>query len=283
LISSELDPANKIEALPDLRGADPTIAATRDSLSQAKPDDYGRVSRRYGFNGPCFDVCVGKQNVHRALLLLHSLVHAFKKRGFQIVPIGSQSRELHIQVFERQFRISVWEPSKRQKRELTEDEKRRKEEYSWSSIRDYNYVPTGMLELYLDRGGYYSKGRVADTKRAPLENRLNDLIVCMLENVDQGRVEAERERLEAIEKQKRKTAAVQLEVIHRSEEVRENRLLKTIPEWKRSRQIRDYIEAVRAEALRRYVSIDDASENGQNITLNRSTHSPINATCRPTH
>jgi hypothetical protein len=263
LISAELDPANKIEVPLDLRGANPIIAATRESLSKGTADEYGRVSRRYDFKYPCFDVSVAKHNVHRALLLLHGLVRAFQDRGFTIVSSDRDSSQPHIQVLERKFRISVWEPSKRQKRELTKDETQQKERYPWSSIRDYEYVPTGVLELHLDRDTYSSSGRFADTKRVRLEDRLNDVIICMLRNVDHGRVAAERARLEAIEKQKRKTAAVQLEVIHRADEVRQKRLLKAIPVWEDSRRIRAYVEAVRAATQRRYGAIEDASEMGQ--------------------
>jgi hypothetical protein len=120
-----------------------------------------------------------------------------------------------------------------------------------------------VLELHLDRDTYSSSGRFADTKRVRLEDRLNDLIVCMLRNVDHGRVATERARLEAIDKQKRKTAAVQLEVIHRADEVRQKRLIKAIPVWEDSRRIRAYVEAVRAATQRRYGAIEDASEMGQ--------------------
>ena len=196
------------------------------------------------------------------MLLLNSLVRAFKNRGFKIASGNNRSSEPYIQVLERKFRLSIWEPSKRQKRELTKDEKRQKEEHWWSSIRDYKYVPTGVLELHLDRSTYSSDVRFADTKKARLEERLNKFIVCMLRMIDLERIEAEKARLKAIEKQKRKAAAVQLEVVHRSEEAREHRLLKAVPVWENSCRIRNYIQAVRAMALRRYGSIADASEIG---------------------
>lgn len=263
LISAELDPANRIEVPSDLRGADQFVSATRESLSKGRIDEYGRVSRRYDFGGACFDVSVGKQNIQRALLLLHSLVRAFRNRGFKIVFRDNDASQPYIQVLERKFRLSIWEPSKQQKREITKEEKRHKEECPWSGIRDYEYVPTGMLELHLDRNTYSSTVRLADTNKRRLEDRLNDLVVRMLKEVDQGRVAAERARLEAIEKEKRKTAAVQLEVVHRSDEMRQKRLLEAIPVWEDSRRIRGYIEAVRAAAYRRYGTIEDASETGQ--------------------
>jgi hypothetical protein len=101
-------------------------------------------------------------------------------------------------MLERKFRLSIWEPSKRQKRELTKDEKRQKEEDWWSSIRDYEYVPTGMLELHLNRGSYSSDVRLADTKQARLEDRLNKFVVCMVKKIDLERIKAEKARLKAI-------------------------------------------------------------------------------------
>ena len=49
LIVAEALPENHIEAVADLRSADPLIVATRDSLAKQESDDYGRVSRRYDF------------------------------------------------------------------------------------------------------------------------------------------------------------------------------------------------------------------------------------------
>jgi hypothetical protein len=54
-----------------------------------------------------------------------------------------------------------------------------------------------------------------------------------------------------------------LEVVHRSDEMRQKRLLKAIPAWEDSRRIKAYVETVRAAAHRRYGSIEDASETGQ--------------------
>ena len=121
------------------------MTATRDSLSKRDADDYGRVYRRYDFQGVCFDVCVSKSNIHRSLLLLHSLVRAFRARGYKIGHDQDRSRQPCIEVLGRSFKVSVWEPSKRQKKELSKRELEEKAKYRWS-VRDYEHVPSGMLE-----------------------------------------------------------------------------------------------------------------------------------------
>ena len=147
LISDELLPENRIECVADLRGADPLVIATRESLAKKEPDDYGRISRRYDFQSSCFDVAVSKSNVQRALLLLQTIVRALKSRGYTVAAGADRKKAPRITVLGRDFSISVWEPSKRIRRELTKEEKQERERWSWSSIRDYEHVPTGALEF----------------------------------------------------------------------------------------------------------------------------------------
>jgi hypothetical protein len=218
------------------------------------------VSRRYDFHGICFEVCVAKPNVQRSLLLLHTLVRAFRARGYTIGQEGERSKQPYIEVLDRRFKVSVWEPSRRQKRELSKQEKERKEQYPWS-VRDYEHVASGLLEVHLDRGSYSSGGRIADTKKKLLEQRLNELIVLMLKTVDRERVQQEEERLRAAEREKRRRAAIEQEVIVRSDGVREGRLLKAVPQWENAQRIRRYIDEVR-EAIKRFGVIDESSEVG---------------------
>jgi hypothetical protein len=263
LITAESLPENHIEVASDLRGADPLVAATRESLAKQEPDEYGRISRRYDFPNSSFEVAVSKANVHRALLLLHTLIRALKSRGYVLTGGTDAKKAPRITVLGRAFSISVWEPSKRTPRELTKAEKEERARWSWSSVRDYQYVPTGSLELHLDRDTYWSKAKLGDTKKQPLENRLNEFVVAMLRVVDKERVEAEKARLAAIEKEKRRQKAVELEMMRRAECVREERLRRAVPVWENARRIKEYITAVRAEASQRAGEIDDASEIGQ--------------------
>ncbi|WP_425619175.1 hypothetical protein NA78x_002912 [Anatilimnocola sp. NA78] len=263
LIAYELLPENRIECVTDLRGADPLVTATRESLSHRDPDEYGRVSRRYDFAAACFEVGVSKGNIQRALLLLQSLVKAFKSRGYELLAVGTKQKDAKVRVLDREFRISVWEPSNRRTRELTKQEKLEAERWRWSRPRDYEHVPSGILEVHLDRDSYYSTGKIADTKKARVEDRLNELVVDMLQAVDAQRQQAERERLEAIAKEKRRRKALELEIVRRTESVREERLHKVVPRWHKSEQIKQYIAAVRQEALRRTGQIDDESELGR--------------------
>jgi hypothetical protein len=157
----------------------------------------------------------------------------------------------------------MWEASRRQKRALTTEEKERLKRWSWSSVRDYEYLPTGTLELHLDRDTYWSRAKLSDTKRQRLEDRLNEFVIVMLETVDSERIRAAEERREAAEKEQRKLKAIELETVRRAESVRIERLRKAVPRFENALRIREYIAAVRAEALRRQDAIDESSEIGR--------------------
>ena len=263
LIAAESLPDHRIEVATDLRGADPLVQATREALQQAEPDDYGRVSRRWDFPKPCFEVCVGRASAQRALLILHSLVRAFKVRGYKLVEKSDSSGWAGCEVLGRQFQISIWEPSKRQKRELTKAEIEERKRYQWLFRRDYEHVPAGSLEVHLNRGTYTSTGRVSDTSREPLEDRLNDVIVCILRAIDRAQVEAAEQKIKEAEQARKKAIAVEQEVVRRTSSVRQQRLLDAIPKWEDFVRIRRYVEAIRAEAIRRHGSVAPASESGR--------------------
>ncbi|MHB8898889.1 MAG: hypothetical protein ACYC6Y_09105 [Thermoguttaceae bacterium] len=262
LIEAESLPENKIAAETDLRGADPLIRATRESLSNARPDKYGRVSRRYDFQGPCFDVAVSKANIQRALLILHSLVKAIRSRGYDIGEHDQKSRQPYVDVLGRRFRVSVWEPSKQQEKKLTKQEKAEKERYSWFS-RDYDYQPSGILELHLDRGSYSSAARICDKVNAKVEQRLNELFVHMFKAIVRARVAEEECQRAAAEAEVRKRLAVDKEVVVRTNDVRVARLLRTVPKWEETQRVRAFVQAVHSEATRRFDVIDESSEIGQ--------------------
>lgn len=262
LIEAELAPENRISVQQNLSGAEAIVTATRESLSGRDADDYGRVSRRCDFRDTCFHVCVSKQNIRRSLLLLHAIVRAFRERGYVIGQSDDKQKQPFAEVLGRRFKLSIWEPAKRRTRILSKQEREEKAKYPWS-VRDYEYVPTGNLEIHLDRDSFSSLARVADTKRVRLEERLNQLIVNMLRTVDRERIQAEEARLAAVEAEALKRAAVGQEVRARSDGVREGRLLSLVPRWEDALRIRRFIDAIRVEAMHRLGEIDESSEVGR--------------------
>lgn len=262
LIAHELLPENRIECVADLRGADPLVAATRESLSHKTPDDYGRISRRYDFMKACFQVAVSKGNIQRALLLLQSLVKALKSRGHSVSADGSKHKNVKVRILDAEFLISVWESANRRSRELTKKEKADKERWGWTSARDYEHVPSGILELQAKCDSSYSTTKITDSAKARVEDQLNELMVNMLKAVGKHRRQAERARLEALEREKRRQQALELEMLRRTESVREERLLKVLPVWQKAERVKDFVEAVRNKAHCRIGEIEPESEIG---------------------
>jgi len=76
-------------------------------------------------------------------------------------------------------------------------------------------------------------------------------------------VKAEKARIEAEKKQARKLAAIEVEIERRQDSVRVANLDKAIPTWENAVRVRGYIEAVRAEEVRRHGTVDEASEVGR--------------------
>jgi hypothetical protein len=163
----------------------------------------------------------------------------------------------------RVFVVSIWEPSRRLDRVPSKQEQQEAKEYLWMTPRRYEYVSTGVIEIHLDRDSYLSAFRLRDSKRKPLEQRLNEVIIAMYKTIDREKVAAEERRREAIEAETRKRAAIRKEVNRRSDKVREQRLQKVVSRWENAKRMREFINAVRQEELQRSTFVDEGSETGR--------------------
>ncbi|UUO07862.1 hypothetical protein M4951_05995 [Blastopirellula sp. J2-11] len=254
LIEQEADDEFRIMPSADLRAAHPFVTATRDMLTECKPDEYGRLRLPRERSTLAFDLNVSKANLRRALLIVDTLLKAFKKRGYTC-DSSNDKKEPGFAILGWNFTISMWESSKRYARKRSEGLNENDLDY-WF-FRDYEYKPTGNLELRI-----YPLGTIRDTKTTPLESRLQGLMIRILREIDDWQVRAEQARIEEDKKQARKLAAIEREIDRRQDGVRAANLSQAIPIWENAMKVRGYVDAVREEAVRRYGMVDEASEVG---------------------
>jgi len=181
LIELESDPTYQLVPSTSLRGAHPLVTATREILADRKPDEYGRLWRPRNRTASTFDLQVSKTSLRRALLIVDTLLKAFKKRGYECLP-GEDNKDPTVEILGRSFTIAIWESSKRYTRpEPPRSSGNEMEYFRWRSNR-YEHKPTGMLELKL-----YPFGNLKDTNTKPLETRLQGLMAVSLKPSTSGK------------------------------------------------------------------------------------------------
>jgi hypothetical protein len=238
IIKSERLPENRIIVAQRLYRPDPLIETTERALKKAKPDDWGRLRI---FGAGCLDLRVGRDNVHRALLIFDSLIKALKERG-HIVSV--KQRKTQVSVLDENMDIRLVENTKRSERTLTKEEMIRKEigPHFYYSNR-YLYTLTSKLSLVADLYGPHNL--CSDGKKRPLEDSLNECMMGLIKialGKKQKRAEREREQKEWEERRLRREEE---EKLLREEETRFRALLKDAADWNSSHLIRQYLEAVK--------------------------------------
>ncbi|EAQ80609.1 hypothetical protein [Blastopirellula marina] len=255
LINAESDPSKKIPIATSLQAADPYIMATNVALLQGRADEFGRVYPSNKIDQPIFGVRVSSQSLRRALLLLHSIVRALHKRGYSFGP-GEDRKEPEVDILGIRFQFGLWEPVNQKKAD----------KYYVAGVTynrfGYEYSPSGRLELSIRAREANFYMRLRDTKINRLEDRLNYMLVQILKGVDQHFVATEIAKQKAEIQADRKTTAIDAEVERRKDGVRETNLLRTARKWRHAVRAREFVEAVRSEAIHRNGAINEESEIG---------------------
>lgn len=270
LISLEESPQNKIQVRERLTSPHPLIEKTLHALNAAKPDQYGRVSPH---SDKCFNVSISRNSINRAMRILDALVKRFVERGFPVSFRNDQyntyrGRDLtYVTVLNQKIEILLEEPARKIERILTSQEKKDIEKNPWRSYEKYTYVPSGELVLKINNV-YWGNIRHtwADGKKARLENCLNDFVIglirasSVLRSRDLQREIEKREWEELEQKRIEKERAIQ------EEKNKVSALLQDVKNWNKSKQIREYIDAVKEQASRDNGKVTPDSEFGKWLT-----------------
>lgn len=264
LIQVERQSEHQIVVPTTLDSPHPLVEKTDRSLRAAKADAKGLVTPRAK---GCLAVTVGPQSIDRASLILNALLKALESRGFPVTAADEKSELTHVEVLTETIGFRLEETLDKKARELSAAEKRRREQYSWMSSQrpEYDYFPSGKLALVIGEssGGTGTRRRWGDGKKQSLETLLNRFVAGLIQAADDKK-EARRQREEWERKwEEERRQRHKAEVQRREAETRAKEFEANVAAWHRAHELNQYVEAVRAEVVRRHGSVDENSEVGQ--------------------
>lgn len=235
-----------IQVPPELTDPHPFVERTAASLRGARPDEHGRVTPRAHRALP---VAVAPSSVDRAMRVLDALVKTLESRGHVVGRTVLDGRDrLTATVSHETIGIEFSEELNREVRELTRAEQAEKAKYPWrySSVQ-YRRFPSGRLSLRIDHAETLGlRKHWADGSRQRIERCL-DAFVLQLERFAEA---IKRQRLEREEAERRRRAweTERYEKLRQigEEEERVRTLERQAEQWRKSQEVRQFIEAVRA-------------------------------------
>lgn len=239
---------NRVEVAETLRSMHPLVRLTAEAL-----DGSGKTRVEYLGNWQVhhLDISVTKDSLRRALRIMDALVKALERRGWKVTLGPGDDRKSYVTVFEQRVPFGIREPIKKVLNDPAKPER------SWSGKLytpyqpKYRDEPSGRLALVIRNTWGHSVSQTWDERTGPrLEDQLNDFIIGVVTTAHEEaerakqRVADERRRLEAeqqrIAEQRRREA----------EAARGQALQDQATRWRVSREILEYLTAVREVAGR---------------------------------
>lgn len=252
---------NRIVALEDLDSAHLLVKRTSADFKGNKPDDKGCV---HAWKDGSFPAYVSPEMVPRVLRILDALLKAIEKRGHQIVVEKPQKDHNgyplpavpKIVVFGQTLQISFREALKQQEKEFSVQEMARRKKYPGLYDRpEFVLCPKGRLNLFI--GGERIRSQTwRDTERTRLEDRLNEIMVGLLEASRERRVaDIQQERWEK-KRREEENQRWEDDKRRREEERKIKELEGMVAAWKKSHEVRAFLKAAKEMVLARDGGID---------------------------
>lgn len=265
---SEGQAENRIIVSARLNNPHPLIVATQQALNQSKHKDH----RNLPIAGrSTLDITVSEDSLPRALRILDALIKALELRGMRVRIETEGKHHTLIEVQGEPIPVRMVENTVRTERIPTARERQDQEKYGWSYLPDrYLYKPTGQLRLGVIGWSYGDMRKaVSDSKRQQIEQRLNEFLVNLeIEAVrrrrdrehraEQHRIWEEQERIRREREEQREQEVKRLKCLENN-----------VHDWRRAEDIRRYVAAVEAKAIREGESMNSESELGRWITWAR--------------
>jgi hypothetical protein len=273
----ERESDNRVTVSETLIDPHPLVARTQKSLESAKLDHKGLARPRAKGT---LDVAVSPMSVERAMRIMDAVLKALESREMEVVITDGQEEKpgtssygrngrpcdfvarsspqtgTFVSVLGELLKFSLEEQVARKESPATSKEKK---EYSWHSIPEYEYFPTSRLSFNIkDVSG--TRHTWSDTDSRQLENLLNSFIIGLMNaavSVRTNRLEREKREREWEERRRKAEEEARLRL---EEENRIKHLMGQVSNWHQSQRIREYIEAVRADAIRNRGSIEPESK-----------------------
>lgn len=245
-------PENRLVVPEILEHPCPLVAKTIVALRKAKPDESGRLATR---GAQTLDVSVTLGTADRAMRILDTLIKGLNSRSYGVslskpAPASSQygppstpSPKTVVRIGQDDIAFRVTEQVTRSQRPPT------RRDGGWEP-KEYDYTPTGNLSLEIIDVSARARAKWSDGKRQRLEEMLGDIIVGFVETAEALREQrdrwaeaaGQRELEEAQRKEKERQAHFE------SERVRA--LDGFMRRLRKARAVRDYVETMRAAALK---------------------------------
>lgn len=228
-------PDNKIKVADSLRNPHPLVKQTKEILSNSKPDDYGALIGRW--REDCLDIRVSRSSLKRSLLIMDALIKALEKNGMKFSGSKQRRGETEIADNNSQLYIKLHEGFKRFERELTAKEKKE----TWVSNR-YYYKSSNKFVLTL-HGFHLGEKTWRDRDTKSLEEQLNNIvadIIEIFERIRQRKIEEKVQAQRKLEEQQRREEELQR---IREEDARREQLEHLAKNWRKSKDIYDYLKA----------------------------------------
>lgn len=205
------------------------IKQARENINKKSLNRYNRVR-----GGAPLDLSVSAENVDRGLRILDALFKEIENRDYKLstfrennsywMLIGDGQDEVYFQLREKGKRTNV------------------SDDHQWP---EYEYTPTGELQLALFRETYDRTGKVlSDTQSQKLEGRLDEFFVKLEQVMDQvkkRRLELEKYHRQQREKREIKEAA---ENQRKEETERRSQLEQMAKTYTTSHHIYDFVDEI---------------------------------------
>lgn len=256
----EQDPKNRIHVADHLRNPHPVIQRTREAMKGERDSDiYNHVHPSYRVADECASIAVGRESVTRALRLMDTLFHELEKRGHQIVvrpPTTGYSRDrnrVKCLMLGEEFGFVLREKTK--KVPLSKEERQRDRLFS----PEVQYKPSLTFELRITGAHGDKEASWTDGKVRKLEDQLNAVIVGMLIAIEKRRRWHERQRRQEAARLQREQEEKERERLRQIESARVEQFHNLAGRWQTAIILREFAEAVRVEAIRRFGQVEQGS------------------------
>jgi hypothetical protein len=222
----------------------PLIAATRSGASSARDGWVDRMRTK-----GVLHMRVASQSVRRVLLITQSLILEAERRGYG-VEVGSEDRRcaggLCITIDGHPFELTFAEENDRHPHVATKTELDRAERYSWQKVPEWDYTPSGRLQLRSGHDGY--KPLATDRVRWRLDDRLGHALAELEARAGEftRRAMEEQRRLEQRQlawEQAMERARIRLVESHRADHLR-----RQVDDRRHASEIRALVAAARDAA-----------------------------------
>lgn len=243
---------SKISVAETLRGAHQLVSLANQEFQGVKTGPNGLIEAPEKVS---LDIHVSKSSLRRALLIMDALLKALEERGYAV------SAGPTVTILETSVRFGICEQFDTQEEEPEDNDLEGRYVFAHNRVIQ-NKVPSGRLTLRIHSspprywGTQSSRSTWRDGEKQRLEDRLNSFVAGLVKVA--ARLKAHEEEEERREKERREqerreaeSARVRAEkhTLAKAERARVNELHRQAENWRKSRTLREFIEAAKEKHL----------------------------------